>query len=125
MCLLMTFFVCKVSREAMAKFCQKTYFIQEGAIYLEMLIQQLVEFPAAVTHKSLSVWSRLMDHQRAERVAYRNGIWASRVWANLRLKIEDPFCCCSVQKQKFSSDVDQQNSITTKLFSRQSRMSNG
>jgi hypothetical protein len=36
----------------------------------EMLIQQPVEFPTAVTHKSLTVWSHLMDHQKAERVAH-------------------------------------------------------
>jgi hypothetical protein len=40
----------------------------------EMLIQQPVEFPAAVTRKSLTVWSRLMDQWKAERVVYRNSI---------------------------------------------------
>jgi hypothetical protein len=40
----------------------------------EMLIQQSVEFPTAVTHKSLTVWSHLMDHRKAQRVDFRNGI---------------------------------------------------
>jgi hypothetical protein len=34
----------------------------------EMLIRQPVELPAAVTRKSLTVWSHSMDHQKAERV---------------------------------------------------------
>jgi hypothetical protein len=41
---------------------------------LEMLIQQLVEFLTAVTRKSLIIWSRLMDHRKAERVVCQNGI---------------------------------------------------
>jgi hypothetical protein len=40
----------------------------------EILIQQLVEFPTAVTRKRLTVWSRLIDHQKAERVFFQNGI---------------------------------------------------
>jgi hypothetical protein len=34
---------------------------------LEMLIQRPVEFLTAVTHKSLTVWSHLMDHREVER----------------------------------------------------------
>jgi hypothetical protein len=41
---------------------------------LEMLFQRPVEFPTAVAHKSLTGWSRLMDHQEAERVALQNSI---------------------------------------------------
>jgi hypothetical protein len=52
----------------------KTGFIQDGAICLEMLIQQPVEFLIAVTHKSLTIRSRLMNHQKDERVIYQNGI---------------------------------------------------
>jgi hypothetical protein len=44
------------------------------------LFHHPVEFPTAVTHKSLTGWSRLMDHQKAERV-YRpvkfGEIWTS------------------------------------------------
>jgi hypothetical protein len=36
----------------------------------EMLIQQPVEFPTTVIHKSLTVWTRLMDHQKAESVVF-------------------------------------------------------
>jgi hypothetical protein len=40
----------------------------------EMLFQRPVEFPTAVTRKSLTGWSRLIDHRKDERVAFRNGI---------------------------------------------------
>jgi hypothetical protein len=40
----------------------------------EVLIQQPVEFPAAVTRKSLTDWTHLMDHWQAESVVYQNGI---------------------------------------------------
>jgi hypothetical protein len=40
----------------------------------EMLIQQPVEFLTTVTRQSLTIWSRLMDHRKAERYVYRNGI---------------------------------------------------
>jgi hypothetical protein len=40
----------------------------------ELLVQQLVEFPTAVTHKPLTIWSHLIDHQKAERVVFQNGI---------------------------------------------------
>jgi hypothetical protein len=48
----------------------------------------------------------------------------SGVLANPRLEIEDlsPLFC---PETEFSSDVDHQNSITSKLFSGQSHMSNG
>jgi hypothetical protein len=40
----------------------------------EILFQRLVEFLTAVTHKLLTGWSHLMDHRKAKRVAFRNGI---------------------------------------------------
>jgi hypothetical protein len=65
----------------------------------ELLVQQLVEFLTAVTHKPLPVWSRLMDHQKAERVIFQNGICDFGVSANPRLEIVNLLCCCSVQVQ--------------------------
>jgi hypothetical protein len=52
--------------------------MQEGAICPEMLIQLPVDFLTTITRKSLAVWSRLIDHRKAERVVYRNGIWDFR-----------------------------------------------
>jgi hypothetical protein len=40
----------------------------------EMLIQRPVMFPTAITCKSLTVWSRLMDHRKAKRVVIQNSI---------------------------------------------------
>jgi hypothetical protein len=40
--------------------------MQEGAICPELLIQQPVEFLTAVTRKSPTVWSRFMEHRKAE-----------------------------------------------------------
>jgi hypothetical protein len=81
------------------KILLKTWFIQDGAICIEMLIQQPVEFPTVVTRKSLTVWSCLMEHQKSERVVYQNGIWDFQSLASPRLETEDPFCRYSVQKQ--------------------------
>jgi hypothetical protein len=41
-----------------------------------------------------------LDHRKAERVAFQNGIRDFGVSANLSLEIEDPFSRCSVQKEK-------------------------
>jgi hypothetical protein len=60
--------------EGHGKISTKTWFIQEGAICPEMLIQQPVEFPTAVTHEPLTFRSHLIDHRKAESIAYRNGI---------------------------------------------------
>jgi hypothetical protein len=40
----------------------------------EILIHQPVKFLTAVTRKSLTIWSRLIDHRKAERVVLQNGI---------------------------------------------------
>jgi hypothetical protein len=40
----------------------------------EMLFQRLVEFLNVITHTSLTSWSHLIDHQKDERVSFRNGI---------------------------------------------------
>jgi hypothetical protein len=52
----------------------KTLFVSKGAIYPDFLIQQPVEFLTAVTRKLLTVWSRITNHRKAERVAKQNGI---------------------------------------------------
>jgi hypothetical protein len=64
----------------------------------EMLFYRPVKFPTAATRKSLTGWSRLMVHRKAERVAFQNSIW-NLISANPRLEIEDLFCRCSIQDQ--------------------------
>jgi hypothetical protein len=71
--LLVTFFIYEVSGEVMVKFHQKPDLYRKVDLP-EMLIQQSVEFPTVVTHKSLTIWSHLMDHWKADRVVYRNSI---------------------------------------------------
>jgi hypothetical protein len=44
----------------------------------EMRTQQPVDIPTAITHKLLTVWSRLMDHRKDERVVFQKGIWDFR-----------------------------------------------
>jgi hypothetical protein len=95
----------------------KTRFMQEGAICPEMLIQQAVEFLTAMTCKSLTVWSHLMDHQKVERVVFQNGMrdiqsFGQSKTGNWR-SVPLSFC----PETEFSSDVDHQISVTPKLFS--------
>jgi hypothetical protein len=59
------------------------------------LFHRPVKFPTAVTRKSLTGWIRLMGHQKAEGVVFRNGIRDFQSSANPRREIEHPFCCCS------------------------------
>jgi hypothetical protein len=66
-----------------------------------------------------------MDHQKAERVAYHNGIrdfWSFGQSDNQNMSSVQPLFC---PETEFSSEVDLQNSITSKPFIRQSHMSNG
>jgi hypothetical protein len=44
-----------------------------------------------------------MDHPKSERVAIRNGIWDLWCFGQSEMKIEDPFCRCSVQKQNLAA----------------------
>jgi hypothetical protein len=67
------FFLCEVSGEVMQNFAKILFYTGRYDLP-EMLFQRPVEFPTAVAHRSLTGWSRLMDHREAERVAFRNGI---------------------------------------------------
>jgi hypothetical protein len=53
----------------MAKFHQKLFYTGRYDM-LEILIQQLVEFPTVVTHKPLTVWSPIMNCRKDERVVF-------------------------------------------------------
>jgi hypothetical protein len=57
------------------KISSKSWFRPKGSVCLEFWFSKLVEFLTAITHKSLTVWGRIMDHRKSERVAYHNGIW--------------------------------------------------
>jgi hypothetical protein len=66
------------------------------------LIQQPGHFLIALTRKSLTVWSRIMNHQKVVSVMYQNGIRKS---GNFRLVKSSEFCflqllCCPEQVSK-------------------------
>jgi hypothetical protein len=82
-------------------------------------------FLTTVTHKSLTICSRIMDHQKVERVVYQNGIRDSQSFIQSetqKLRSVQPLLC---PETEFSTDVDRQNSVTSKPLSEQSRMNNG
>jgi hypothetical protein len=65
-----------------------------------------------------------MDHWKSERVGYQNGIrdfWIFSQSEGQKLRSVQPLFC---PETGFSSDVDHQNSVTSKLLSGQGRMSN-
>jgi hypothetical protein len=66
-----------------------------------------------------------MDHQKAERFGYRNGIrrfWSFGQSEAQKLNPNQQWFC---PEMKFSSNVGRQNSVTPKPLSKQSHMSNG
>jgi hypothetical protein len=60
--------------EGYGKILLKSWFTPKGRVYPEFQFSKQVEFPTAVTQKLLTVWGRIMDHRKAERVGYCNGI---------------------------------------------------
>jgi hypothetical protein len=56
------------------KFAKKLFYTGRYGLP-EMLFQRPAEFPTAVNHKSLTVWSHLLNHRKVERVTFQNGIW--------------------------------------------------
>jgi hypothetical protein len=66
-----------------------------------------------------------MEHRKSRRVAYCNGVrsfWSFGQFEAQKLSSIQPLFCPATE---FSSKVDLQNSVTSKPFSRQSRMGNG
>jgi hypothetical protein len=61
----------------MAKLCQNPDFYRKMSSAQVSPIQQPGHSPIAVTHKPLIIWSHEMNHQKAERVTYRDGIQQS------------------------------------------------
>jgi hypothetical protein len=99
--------------------------MQEGQACPELLIQQPVEFLTAVTRKSPTVWSYFMDHEKAKRVGYHNGIRSSQSFSQSEAQklrsVLQLFC----SETEFSSDAGHQNSVTSKPLIERSHMSNG
>jgi hypothetical protein len=91
----------------------------KGVVCPEIPIQQPGPVLTTVTHKSLTVWSHIMDHQNSEKVTYQNGI---RDFQSFGLSETS---AAVLSRTEFSSDIDHQNSITSKPLRGQGHMSNG
>jgi hypothetical protein len=103
----------------------KSWFRPNSRVCLEFWFIKLVEFPTAITHKWLTVWGCIMDHQKAERVFYRNGIWDFWSFGQSdaqKLSSVQPLFCPETES---SNKVDLQNCITSQPLSGKSRVSNG
>jgi hypothetical protein len=119
-----TFFIYEVSEEVMAKFCQKP------------ILHRKV-WSARNADSTTGRVSNCRGSQITHRVEPFDG--PSESWESCRLKqySEHPeiqpiwdrklkICSAAVlSRTEFSSDIDRQNSVTSKPFNRQSRMSNG
>jgi hypothetical protein len=86
-----------------------------GTVCPEFPIQQPGQVLTAITRKSLTVWSRKMNNQKAERVANRIAIWNFRSFSLAETQKFEFFPAAALSKTDSSSVVDTQNSI----FSRQ------
>jgi hypothetical protein len=110
--------VFRVSGEVMAKFCQIPDLCRKVQFAQISDLARPVEFPTVITHQSLTIRSHIMDHRKAERVAYRNGIhnlWSfGQSEAQKFSFVQSLFC----PRTEFSSEVDLQNSVTPKPFFR-------
>jgi hypothetical protein len=71
------------------------------------------------------MWSHLVDHQKAERVTYQNGIHDFQSFGQSETQMLRSVQPLFYPETEFSSDVDRQNSVTSKPISGQSCMSNG
>jgi hypothetical protein len=80
----------------------------KGIVCPEFQFSKPVEFPTVVTRKSVTVWGRITDQRKAERVAYRNNIQDFQSFDQSETQK-----LSSVQLP-FSSEVDLQNSVTSK-----------
>jgi hypothetical protein len=96
------------------KILPKSWFRPKGPVSPEFWFSNTVEFSIVVTRKSLNVWGYVMDHQKAERVSYHDGIWYFQSFGQSETRK-----LCSVQplfcpETEISSEVDFQKSVTSK-----------
>jgi hypothetical protein len=99
----------------MAKFCQIPDLCRK-VVCPDFYFSRPVEILTTVTHKSLTVWNRIMDHRKVERVTYHNGIRDFQSFgqsgAQKLCPIQPLFC----PGTEFSRDINSQNPVTSKLF---------
>jgi hypothetical protein len=103
---LTAYFVFKVYGKVMMKCHQKPDLCQKVQSVLNFRFSKPVEFPKAVTHNSLTVWSCFMDHREDERVSYCNAIqnfWSFGQSEAQKLSFVQPLFC---PETEFNSEVD-------------------
>jgi hypothetical protein len=66
--------VFKVFRVVMAKFRRETNLYRRVRSVQNFLFQQSSQITTDVSQKSLTIWSREMNHRKVEKVTYRIGI---------------------------------------------------
>jgi hypothetical protein len=96
----------------------------KGIVYPEFQFRKHVEFLTIVTRKSATVWGHIMDHQKAERITYRNGIQDFRSFSQSKIQKLSSVQPLFYPETEFSSEVDLQNSVTSKPLSTKSCVSN-
>jgi hypothetical protein len=89
--------------------------VPKGAVWPDFLCKP-VKFPTVITHKWLTVWSHIMNHQKAKRVFYINGIRSFRSFGQSEAQKFSSVQPLFHPETEFSSKLDLQNSVTSKLF---------
>jgi hypothetical protein len=77
---------------------------------------RLVEFLSVVTLKLPTVWRHVMDHRKAETIAYRNRIHSFQSFGQLEAQKFSFIQPLFHPETEFISEVDVQNSVTSKPF---------
>jgi hypothetical protein len=80
------------------------------------LTQQTGQVSTVVNQKSTTISSHIIFHRKAERVAYRNGIqdfWSFGQYEDQKFSSVQLLFCAETES---SSEVDLENSVTSKSF---------
>jgi hypothetical protein len=94
----------------------KQWLMPKDILCSEFSFNKLIEFPTIITHKSPTVWSHVMDHWKAERVSYCNGIRDFQIFGQFEAQKFSSVQLLFCPETEFSSEVDIQNSVTSKPF---------
>jgi hypothetical protein len=81
-----------------------------------MVFGKPVNLPTVVTHKSLTVWGHIMDHRKAERVSYHDGIWYFPSFGQSETRKLSSVQPLFFPETEINSEVDLRNSVTSKPF---------
>jgi hypothetical protein len=100
----------------MVKFCQKSNSCRDVQSAQNSWFSPPIDFPTAVTRKSLTIWSLLMDHWKLGRISYQNSLQDFRSFGPSETQMWRSVWPLFCPETEFSSDVDRQKSVTSKLL---------